>query len=1381
MSVSATMSSASSVYHGPSSTNYASVGSVGLNEAVQVIAIEKNWFYIEYTTSTNNKRGYVPYSTINNAATVASSVPTRNFTGYGDVPAQSVTVYMGPGLTFATSGSVSVGEGITKFNEISGSYTYIEFSTASKTKRGYVLSSQLANRNRGVLANVNASSVSVYSGPGTIYFQSGGVYQDEYVVILEQSSSSSPAWYYIEFNSTSGRKRGYVDQTPIVPYSSLTGVVDLKRIQGASTAQQNLTVYSGPNPYFATVGSISLNEMVNTIEGVSVESYYAFIEYNTTSGKKRGYVVASSLQALPGSFATMLSTSDVYHGPDSINYATVGSVGLDEGVQVLAMENNWFYIEYFTSTNNKRGYVPYETINNADTIANTVPARIFTGFADVPNADVTVYMGPNTSYSTSGSISLNEGITKFNEASGDYTYIEYSTSSGTKRGYILTSQLSNRNRGVLATVSATSASVYSGPDSVYYHSGGVFQGEYVVILERDISSVYLDQWYCIEFNSTSGRKRGYVEQDLISPRSSLDGIETLRTSNGLALALQDLTVYSGPNSNFASAGSIFANERVSVFDGVSAESEYSYIEYNTVGSASKRGYVPASALQPTSITLPVISVPNVTEGVYGYSGNNRALKYYKFGNGGNVLAAVFSVHGYEDAWAADGEELYKIAKRLIQELAADNLPSWTVYVIPLANPDGLLDGWTNNGPGRTTVSTVNDINRSFPANFNAVYDSRNYTGSTSLASPEALALSQKLLEWKPSVGTMILLDVHGWLNQSIGDYEVGQHFCNEFGFSNSSLDSASGFLTRWGQLNGMLASLIELPFPNSPQDITSQDFAGKFIQATRNLLYATSSSIPVSGIIISPTSVALNNGETQQFSATMSPTNATNQEVTWMSSNSNVATVDPNGLVTAGINNGNAIITVQTIDGSFTDSALVGVTVTGSSFSYANNAQVRGDFLYVRDANGNILNGQVNDGDIITVLEVDYANQLAYIEYPTQTGVSSGYVNNNNLIKYYHLNEWKNGSTTEIVYDETSNPIGSIFPFETATILFQRSDGMYAVVYSTDKGANTKSGFVYYSGYTDSDKPAQSSFSFPNNAQVVGDFLYVRDANGNIKLGEIVNDGDYVTIIDVNYTTQLALVEYPSDSSVLVGYVTNATNIIQYLNPGEWKNGSTLELVFDENGNQIGSLSPYETATPLYRTNGMTKVIYNTSKGVNTKSGFVKYSGDSVYNDPGKITPPAPTGTPGNMIASDVLVNFVASYEGFSASPYRGVDYQNLTIGYGHVIQPGENFTTLTETEALAILKSDLSGYEESVNSEFGSILNQYQFDSLVSFCYNTGKNVWKLANLTNDVKTGASDDQLKTDFTNWSHCNGQIVQGLLNRRLDEWEMFVNGDYVRTH
>ena len=82
-------------------------------------------------------------------------------------------------------------------------------------------------------------------------------------------------------------------------------------------------------------------------------------------------------------------------------------------------------------------------------------------------------------------------------------------------------------------------------------------------------------------------------------------------------------------------------------------------------------------------------------------------------------------------------------------------------------------------------------------------------------------------------------------------------------------------------------------------------------------------AVPVTGVSVSPT-LKLLAGQTQQLTATVLPVSADNQEVTWSSNNNNVATVSSTGLVTA-IADGNATITVTTVDGGFTDQCAVTV------------------------------------------------------------------------------------------------------------------------------------------------------------------------------------------------------------------------------------------------------------------------------------------------------------------------------------------------------------------------------------------------------------------------------------------------------------------------
>lgn len=88
-------------------------------------------------------------------------------------------------------------------------------------------------------------------------------------------------------------------------------------------------------------------------------------------------------------------------------------------------------------------------------------------------------------------------------------------------------------------------------------------------------------------------------------------------------------------------------------------------------------------------------------------------------------------------------------------------------------------------------------------------------------------------------------------------------------------------------------------------------------------------TVPVSSVAVSPTSVNVNVNSTNTLSKVVSPSNASNQSVTWTSSNTSIARVDGNGVVT-GVAVGTATISAKTADGNKTGSCTVKVVATST-------------------------------------------------------------------------------------------------------------------------------------------------------------------------------------------------------------------------------------------------------------------------------------------------------------------------------------------------------------------------------------------------------------------------------------------------------------------
>jgi len=178
--------------------------------------------------------------------------------------------------------------------------------------------------------------------------------------------------------------------------------------------------------------------------------------------------------------------------------------------------------------------------------------------------------------------------------------------------------------------------------------------------------------------------------------------------------------------------------------------------------------------------------------------------------------------------------------------------------------------------------------------------------------------------------------------------------------------------------------------------------------------------VPVTGIEVTPSSVSLNldNHETATLTATVSPSNATNKEFTWESSNTNVATVNNSGVVTPK-KVGTCQISAITEEGKFDD--YCNVTVTGSTSTYftigwGNASGDTGTYKNFTDVSG---------------------SQTGLLSFATQANSSSNppaYNSNSKHLRIYYASNQNGGSITitphesvtihgfELLYDDNLKP-----------------------------------------------------------------------------------------------------------------------------------------------------------------------------------------------------------------------------------------------------------------------------------------------------------------------------------------------------------------------
>ena len=145
------------------------------------------------------------------------------------------------------------------------------------------------------------------------------------------------------------------------------------------------------------------------------------------------------------------------------------------------------------------------------------------------------------------------------------------------------------------------------------------------------------------------------------------------------------------------------------------------------------------------------------------------------------------------------------------------------------------------------------------------------------------------------------------------------------------------------------------------------------------------------------------------------------------------------------------------------------------------------------------------------------------------------------------------------------------------------------------------------------------------------------------------------------------------------------------------------------------------------------------------------------------------------MVVSLFGIDLICGFEGLRLKAYDdGVGV--WTIGFGTTVYPNgirvKKGDTCTEAQAKAYMAHDLKKFESAVNNVVTVPLNQNQFDALVSLAYNIGTSAFSKSTLVK--KLNADDSRGAAEqFDVWVNAGGKRMQGLVNRRAKENEVFL--------
>jgi len=144
------------------------------------------------------------------------------------------------------------------------------------------------------------------------------------------------------------------------------------------------------------------------------------------------------------------------------------------------------------------------------------------------------------------------------------------------------------------------------------------------------------------------------------------------------------------------------------------------------------------------------------------------------------------------------------------------------------------------------------------------------------------------------------------------------------------------------------------------------------------------------------------------------------------------------------------------------------------------------------------------------------------------------------------------------------------------------------------------------------------------------------------------------------------------------------------------------------------------------------------------------------------------------QVSDQLLTTITEPDEAYRQFPYDD-GFGNMTVGFGHLILPGEDFSQgLSRPDAETLLRSDMAKATAIVQREVGVPLNQGEIDALSDSVFNMG-DFLRASTLLRMLNAGDYADA-EQQLQRWDFAGGRPNAALHGRRIAEMALWTAGD-----